>query len=126
MYGVILWSDQNNKRAVIWCEDHGDLAFYKSKQKDEFLDNWCDPGDLVRFDIENDGEMRLASNLTLVAADEYPTLARHLKQASAAPVSAVAPSADAAHYPEEDKIVPFAAVTENAMTKVCPKQYKAL
>ncbi len=27
MYGVILWSDQEAQRAVIWCEDHGKLAY---------------------------------------------------------------------------------------------------
>ena len=28
MYGVILWSDQTAQRAVIWCEDHGKLAYF--------------------------------------------------------------------------------------------------
>ena len=31
MYGVILWSDQKAQRAVIWCEDHGKLAYFNPK-----------------------------------------------------------------------------------------------
>lgn len=28
MYGVILWSDEITQKAVIWCEDHGRLAYF--------------------------------------------------------------------------------------------------
>ena len=28
MYGVVIWCDQQERKAVIWCDDHGDLAIY--------------------------------------------------------------------------------------------------
>ena len=28
MLGVVLWSDSSENNAVIWCEDHGDLAYF--------------------------------------------------------------------------------------------------
>ena len=27
MLGVVLWSDVSDRKAVIWCEDQGDLAY---------------------------------------------------------------------------------------------------
>ena len=32
MNGVIIWSEQASKRAIIWCEDHGRLAFFKAEE----------------------------------------------------------------------------------------------
>ncbi|NIY98004.1 hypothetical protein HC022_17720 [Salipiger sp. HF18] len=32
MYGVVLWADHSDHKAVIWCEDHGDLAFYRNEE----------------------------------------------------------------------------------------------
>ncbi|MDA8636223.1 hypothetical protein N9L70_07540 [Rhodobacteraceae bacterium] len=32
MNGVIIWSEHVSKRAIIWCEDHGRLAFFKAKE----------------------------------------------------------------------------------------------
>ena len=29
MFGVVLWADPVDRKAVIWCEDHGDLAYFK-------------------------------------------------------------------------------------------------
>ena len=31
MNGVIIWSEHISKRAIIWCEDHGRLAFFKAE-----------------------------------------------------------------------------------------------
>ena len=31
MNGVIIWSEHVSKRAIIWCEDHGRLAFFKAE-----------------------------------------------------------------------------------------------
>ena len=32
MNGVIIWSEHVSKRAIIWCEDHGRLAFFKAEE----------------------------------------------------------------------------------------------
>lgn len=73
MYGVVLWSDGGSDRTLIWCEDHGDLAF--SKGRDEAVEDGLRTGDVVRFDMVEDGELRIARNVRLIAAEEYPTLA---------------------------------------------------
>ena len=93
MFGVVLWSDQVRNRAVIWCEDHGDLAFYKGDAPADIEGTEMEPGDLVQFDVRSDRHMRLASNPKLVSSDEYPTLAQDLRQAGQQPAaSIVAPS----------------------------------
>lgn len=65
MFGVVLWSDRREKKAVIWCEDHGDLAFYR--QTDENGPEALDAGDWVQFDMTTDSNLRFAHNPRLVA-----------------------------------------------------------
>ena len=77
-------------RAVIWCEDHGDLAFFNGDGVGALDGADMDPGDLVHFEVREDRHMRLACNPRLVASDEYPTLARDLKQAGTEPVEQTA------------------------------------
>ncbi|MEO3414227.1 hypothetical protein AAFO92_06185 [Roseovarius sp. CAU 1744] len=101
MFGVVLWSDQVRNRAVIWCEDHGDLAFFNGDGSAGIENAEMEPGDLVQFDVRADRNMRLASKPRLVSSDEYPTLARDLKQAGKLPEAAA--TADAA----SSKIVAF-------------------
>jgi hypothetical protein len=66
MYGVVLWSNDESTKAVIWCEDQGDLAFYAhGTQEDAFQ---LDAGDMVQFDVRNDRHLRFALNPRLVGA----------------------------------------------------------
>ena len=85
MFGVVLWSDRQKNRAVIWCEDHGDLAFYKGDCGETLDSVDIEPGDLVQFTVRAERNMRLASQPRLVASDEYPTLARDLRKAGQLP-----------------------------------------
>lgn len=80
MHGVIIWSDKTRGRAVIWCEDHGDLAFYGGEAEGRAQISLMEPGDLVYFDLNEDNDLRLAVNPRLVATDEYPTLMQDLKE----------------------------------------------
>lgn len=107
MYGVVLWSDGEKNRAVIWCEDHGNLAFFKGDHTDGPGIAGIDPGDLVQFELAEEQQMRLAFNPRLVAADEYPTLAHDLRRAgpAAAPVASL-PQEKSAR--EVSNILPFA------------------
>ena len=34
MYGVVLWADASDTKAVIWCEDQGNLAYYTAAEED--------------------------------------------------------------------------------------------
>ena len=79
MFGVILWSDPERQKAVIWCEDHGQLAFYNDHASD-LLPYAYDVGDLVEFQVQDYDGLRHASDLRLVSQQEYPNLIQALKK----------------------------------------------
>ncbi len=81
MYGVVLWCDSFENKAVIWCEDQGDLAYYRRSEKAGPLN--MDAGDLVQFEITSGCDMRLAHNPRLVAEGVFGGLADKLKGANA-------------------------------------------
>lgn len=81
MFGVVLWSDVEDHKAVIWCEDHGDLAFYRAS--DSGGDVSLDAGDLVQFDMTMDRDLRLAHNPRLVSEGVCANLADALGRAGA-------------------------------------------
>lgn len=74
MLGVVLWSDTNDNKAVIWCEDHGDLAFFNggSEQPDALLG--LDAGDLVQFELSEERHQRYAKNPRPVMHGAYSGL----------------------------------------------------
>ncbi|MCM2562388.1 hypothetical protein M8756_09525 [Lutimaribacter sp. EGI FJ00015] len=77
MYGVVLWCSADSRKAVIWCEDHGDLAFYEDVAAQTALD----PGDLVKFRSEQTRRRRLARDLELIEQDRFRNLPDDLKAA---------------------------------------------
>ncbi|MEM6310592.1 MAG: hypothetical protein AAF754_11125 [Pseudomonadota bacterium] len=84
MFGVILWSDPEVGKAVIWCEDHGDLAYYEDAEHSANLDRlFFDPGDYVEFDLCVDNELRRASNAHTILAAEYRSVAHTLNRVRA-------------------------------------------
>ena len=85
MYGVVLWSDASDKKAVIWCEDHGDLAFFGGEETSVFDGPPLDAGDLVHFQVTEGAPMRLAQNPELVAECHAPALAERLRTAMSSP-----------------------------------------
>ncbi|NIZ62895.1 hypothetical protein DL239_18165 [Sedimentitalea sp. CY04] len=64
MHGVVLWSDESQNKAVIWCEDQGDLAFYSQKKPLETVD--LHEGDLICFDLTLHQNCRMAENLQVL------------------------------------------------------------
>jgi hypothetical protein len=62
MIGIILWSDATEQKAVIWCEDQGDLAFLSSPERVQLPDTFFEVGDLVMFDVSTQRTLRLAQN----------------------------------------------------------------
>lgn len=81
MFGVVLWSDEQDQKAVIWCEDHGDLAFYRNDSDTCGIE--MDAGDWVQFDMRMDKNQRKAHNPRLVCEGVYPELADSLCPAPA-------------------------------------------
>ncbi|WP_438990448.1 hypothetical protein [Lentibacter sp.] len=90
MYGVVLWSDQAEQKAVIWCEDHGDLAYYGGSASSLFDGPVLDAGDLIEFQLLESATLRLVRNPELIAEQHAPAIAERLK-ATADPVSSPLP-----------------------------------
>ncbi len=103
MYGVVLWSDPDARKAVIWCEDHGDLAFYSAGSDLPLGEVSLDAGDLVEFDVTTERALRYAHNPQVVSEGFDREIAQRLDGA-AVPVRAVVRPARKA---EERRILPF-------------------
>ena len=91
MIGVVVWTDQTFGKAVIWCEDQSDLAYFV-RPDEELIENNINPageisaplddirkGDLVVFDAYYEGDCRMAKNLRLLEEDSHPLLAEYLQ-----------------------------------------------
>lgn len=118
MFGVVLWSDTQDQKAVIWCEDHGDLAFYR--QPEGAGDILLDAGDWVQFDMTMDRHLRFAHNPKLVSEGVYPDLADTLS--AAAPNPAMQPQVSRGSA----EIIPLAAVrTARHAVMQTPAAYRA-
>jgi hypothetical protein len=79
MLGVVLWSDCNDNKAVIWCEDHGNLAFFNGSEqaRNSVID--FDAGDLVQFELEEERHMRLAQNPKRISEAFCPDIGQDLQ-----------------------------------------------
>ncbi len=82
MLGVVLWSDASDRKAVIWCEDQGDLAYVKPTDEVLRSGDFFDAGDLVQFDMEMSQSTRLAHNPRLVIEKVGPALPDVLRDAA--------------------------------------------
>ncbi len=79
MIGIIVWSDTAIKRAVIWCEDQRDLAYFLSPEEGREPFSF-QKGDLVEFDTHYEDRMRIAVDLRLVERASCSGLADALRQ----------------------------------------------
>jgi cold shock CspA family protein len=109
MYGVVLWSDQADGKAVIWCEDHGDLAYFNGMIDGAPMPD-MDAGDLVHFDLWQDARVRRASNLQLVGNQHYAGLADGLVQ-----TTGHAPQRKNAVRVTTGRVISFAAAAQRRM-----------
>lgn len=81
MLGVVLWSDADDAKAVIWCEDHGQLAYYTpraSSVHDGGLADPLDAGDLIQFEISVEDQLRFVHNPQVLSEMAFPGLADRL------------------------------------------------
>lgn len=109
MLGVVLWSDASDKKAVIWCEDHGDLAFVNASETVLDQDDFFDAGDLVQFDMKMKDSTRRACNTRLVAEQAGAGLPKALKARE---------DAKPADLPDEARIIPFNPVRDVALNGI--------
>lgn len=113
MIGVILWSDDPLTKAVIWCDDQGDLAFFTNKAGAEVGE--LHPGDWVEFDITLSGNLRIAENLTVLLEQGSPGLADRL-------CASVGCGKDTNAGPQEPTVVPFPLQTAEKRRAAAPLQ----
>ncbi|SMO32174.1 hypothetical protein [Paracoccus laeviglucosivorans] len=85
MIGVILWSSLAKEKAVIWCEDHGALAYLQGHGNLVPGNDWPEAGDLVELEFETIRELRHARSVSLVNngnRSELPGLLRDMGRTS--------------------------------------------
>ncbi len=81
MIGVILWSSPTKEKAVIWCDDHGALAYLQGQENLAFPGHWPEAGELVELEIESANDLRHARCVSLVSGNkrsELPGLLRDM------------------------------------------------
>ncbi|MCW9042335.1 MAG: hypothetical protein OQK05_03235 [Pseudopelagicola sp.] len=73
-------------KAVIWCEDHGDLAYFEGPHgtvsEGADVTGGLDTGDLVAFEMEQVDDLRLARNMRRVEQGAYEGLGERIVAAS--------------------------------------------
>ena len=79
MFGVVLWCNSKERTAVIWCEDHGDLAVFRQEPGKPLCENTPKVGDLVRFEVVVEEGVRRIREIELVVEDHAPDLAEALR-----------------------------------------------
>lgn len=85
MFGIVLSSNHAERTALIWCDDHKDLAVLRlSGNWDEHLSP-PEPGDMIRFDLHEGDGVRTAANARCVAPGLHPGLPDALRTAAATP-----------------------------------------
>ncbi|MEM9968516.1 MAG: hypothetical protein AAF755_10480 [Pseudomonadota bacterium] len=83
MIGVVLWSDPQTAKAVFWCEDQGDFAYYSGSDM-VFGDKMrLVAGDLVEFQIDVKDNLRTAVCAKLVAHQRYRGVQERLRASAA-------------------------------------------
>lgn len=79
MIGVVLWSSSRNQKAVFWCEDQGDLAYYSSAPDEGDHLGLFSAGDMVQFDVSTEQNYRKAHNPCLIQENACQGIQGHLR-----------------------------------------------
>lgn len=79
MMGVVLWSNSSQRKAVIWCEDHGNLAYYTNDGVNLDETPELEAGDLVQFRVTQHDALRLADKISVLEEESHPALAASLR-----------------------------------------------
>ncbi|MEO0936848.1 MAG: hypothetical protein AAFY38_01695 [Pseudomonadota bacterium] len=107
MIGVILWSDVADRKAVVWCEDQGDLAFLSGQDAVLYQDLFFDIGDVVQFDVKLERSFRRASNAKLLQQGAGSGAVEQLQTMAASQRAT----------PNSAQIIPFHTVVEASSKK---------
>ena len=80
MIGLVLCCDPSERKAVLWCEDQGDLAFFAPGEDDGDLIESLEAGDMVEFDVTIVGAVRCARSVAVVRPNSHPDLPDALRK----------------------------------------------
>lgn len=84
MIGVVLWCDHEDQKAVFWCEDHGDLAYFNAAGRGGAMPDLLSAGDMVAFDLYVEDNIRCARDAKLVKPRVCKGLQDHLRASTGA------------------------------------------
>ncbi len=115
MIGYVLWSDTTVGKAIIWCEDQGDLAYYTGQS--DLSEAVVRKGDWIRFDLTVVGNTRLAANACVLEKHCDPRLAERL--VAKALESSRAASRDEYVAPRRGNVIPFPAQPRKRKAALC-------
>jgi hypothetical protein len=110
MNGVVLWSDVDQHKAVIWCEDQGELAFYAQKTPMDVVDLY--EGDLICFDLTLRQNKRMVENPQILGESVCIGLAQSLAAAQPDTVAKTDRKQTTA------QVIPFAAHLDKSSAKM--------
>jgi hypothetical protein len=79
MLGVVIWSCKVSGRAIVWCSDSKDLAYYEGRKLQRGPASIIETGDLVEVQIAPKGPLRRATVMRLVEAGYMPDLVDSLQ-----------------------------------------------
>lgn len=85
MIGVVLWSSSENQKAVFWCEDQGDLAYYTTAPDEGDHLGLFSAGDMVQFDVSTEQNYRKAHNPRLIQENACQGIQGHLRDTAQRP-----------------------------------------
>ncbi|AUH34464.1 hypothetical protein [Paracoccus tegillarcae] len=74
MIGVVVWSNGERQKAVIWCEDQGALAYLQGWESLTPGTGWPATGDLLELDSEMVGDLRFARSVSMLNRHHYVEL----------------------------------------------------
>ncbi|MBU3030524.1 hypothetical protein [Paracoccus marinaquae] len=79
MIGVVVWSNAEKEKAVVWCEDQASLAYLQGRVELLAPGRWPEPGDLVELDSELIGNLRHARRVSVLSERGCPQLPELLR-----------------------------------------------
>ena len=85
MIGVVLWSNEERQKAVIWCEDHQALAYLDRVEDLREVSVWPGIGDLVELESETVGSLRRARQVSRLDDRACPQIPAMLKEGTQVP-----------------------------------------
>jgi len=65
MMGVVIYISKDRQRAILWCEDHGPLAYVRREKALLDQELAIAIGDCVNFVARTDGDFRIGRKLEL-------------------------------------------------------------